>query len=105
MRVLMIILVLIIVMAVPVAAMDFTAPAAPEQALKYLPDETADFGDGLRFVIKSALETVQPSITEALGVCISLITAGSPMPFSSLIHAPNRACLALTLPFLKSSRA
>ena len=75
MRVLMIILVLIIVMAVPVAAMDFTAPAAPEQAQKYLPDETANFGDGLRFVIKSALETVQPSITEALGVCISLVAA------------------------------
>ena len=75
MRVLMIILALILVMAIPVAAMDFKAPAAPEPAQKYLPDETADFGDGLRFVIKSALETVQPSMTEALGVCLSLVAA------------------------------
>ena len=85
MRVLMIILVLIIVMAVPVAAMDFTAPAAPEQAQKYLPDETADFGDGLPFVIKSALETVQPSMTEALGVCLSLVAAALLVGFLSEI--------------------
>ena len=75
MRILAIILSLAWVLTVPVSAMDFTAPAAPEQAQKYLPDETEDFGEGLRFVIKSALETVQPSIMEALGVCVSLVIA------------------------------
>ena len=75
MRILMIIVALFLVLAVPVSAMDFTAPSAPEQAEKYLPNETENFGDGLRFVIKSALTTVQPSITQALEICVSLVAA------------------------------
>lgn len=75
MRILMIIVALFLVLAVPVSAMDFTAPSPPEQAEKYLPNEIENFGDGLRFVIKSALTTVQPSITQALEICVSLVVA------------------------------
>lgn len=67
------ILIMVFLLAVPVSAMDFVAPEAPEDARKIMPTETEDFGDGLRYVITSALDTIQPSITEALRVCISLI--------------------------------
>lgn len=75
MRKLVMLLSLIAVLSVPAAAMDFTAPSAPEQAQKYMPDETEDFGDGLRFVIKSALKTLRPSVLEASRICISLLSA------------------------------
>jgi len=75
MRILAIILLVLLILAVPAAAMDFMAPSAPEEAQRYLPDETENFGDGLRFVIKSAIQTIRPGIAEASGVCISLIAA------------------------------
>lgn len=73
MRVLMILVSLILLVAVPAAAMDMTAPPAPEQAQKYLPDEMESFSDGLRFVIKNAISKVQPSIAEGLEICVSLV--------------------------------
>lgn len=61
------------VLIVPVNAMDFTAPTAPESALEYLPSENEDFGDGLRFVIISAISSLNPDIKEAAAVCATLI--------------------------------
>lgn len=75
MRKLMILLSVILLLAVPVGAMDFTAPDAPQSAQKYMPDSTDNFADSLLFVIRSAMKTVQPSLVEASTVCISLIAA------------------------------
>ena len=70
-----IILILIVVsmLIVPVSAMEFEAPEAPESVQKIIPEDPENFGDGLRYVIVSGLNTIQPSIVEALRVCISLI--------------------------------
>lgn len=75
MRKLAMILAVIFLLAVPAAAQDFTAPDAPRSAQKYMPDETESFTEGLLYVIRTALKTVQPSLVEASGVCISLIAA------------------------------
>lgn len=63
------------VLAVPVGAMDFSAPTAPDAALEYLSEQTEDFGDGLRFILKSAITAVHPEVAEAAAVCLSLIVA------------------------------
>ena len=73
-----IILTVILLMAVPAHGMEFTAPDAPKEALEYLPEDTQNFGEGLWFVIKSAVRTVKPELAEASGVCVALI-AGSLM--------------------------
>ena len=75
MRKLILLFILTFLIAVPVEAMDFQAPSAPESAMKYMPIETESFGDGLKFVIKSAMTVIQPGMLEAAGVCLSLIAA------------------------------
>ena len=75
MKRIMMVLSLIFLLAVPAQGMEFTAPAAPDEALEYLPENTEDFGEGLWFVIKSAISAVRPEIAEAAGVCISLVAA------------------------------
>lgn len=65
---------LILVLATPVSAMDFTAPTAPDSAQEYMPAEIESFGEGLWHVIKMAIADLQPHITEAAGVCVSLIS-------------------------------
>ena len=93
------------ILAVPVCAMDFTAPPAPDAALEYFPDQTEDFGDGLRFVIKSAISAVHPEITEAAAVCMTLIAAVLMVSIvaniseqtKNAIHLTGTAVLAVTL--------
>lgn len=41
----------------------------------YMPEDTESFGDGLWYIIRTALFKLQPSITEACGTCASLIAA------------------------------
>lgn len=57
----------------PVSAMDFTAPSAPPDVEKYMPDDSATFSDGLWYVIKSVFLNARPDIKEAAGTCLSLI--------------------------------
>lgn len=75
MKRLAIVFLVLFAMAIPAGAMEFHAPTAPEQAQKYMPDETENFGQGLLFVIKSAMRVVQPGLMEAADVCLSLIAA------------------------------
>jgi len=73
------ILIFLIVMSllvVPVSAMDFTAPDAPEAAQEYMPDETENFGEGVKYILRSALELVEPSFFEALRTCVSVLVCG-----------------------------
>lgn len=73
MRKLVIIFMAIFCIAFPVEGMEFTAPSAPDSAEAYMPEETTSFGEDLWYIIKTALSKFQPDLTEALGVCISLI--------------------------------
>ena len=51
----------------------FTAPTAPITAEKYLPSQVESFGDGLWYVIKQAVSQLSPELTQAAGVCLSLL--------------------------------
>ena len=65
--------VLLFLTIIPVSAAEFTAPSAPETAQEYMPDTIETFGEGLWYVIKTAISKLQPSIVEATGICISMI--------------------------------
>lgn len=73
MRRFLLLVVLLMLLSVPVSAMEFTAPEAPDSAQEYMPENTESFGEGLWYVIKSAVSKLRPSIAEAAGICLSLI--------------------------------
>lgn len=73
MRIVISLFIILTLLILPVSAMEFTAPAAPNAAEEYLPADVESFGEGLWYVIKSAISDLQPSIAEASGICLSLI--------------------------------
>lgn len=73
MRKFILLLLIIGCLSTTVCAMEFTPPQVPDSAETYMPEDTQSFGEGLWYVIKSAISQLQPSLTEAAGVCFSLI--------------------------------
>lgn len=72
MKRLLMLLILIMVLSVPVSAMEFTAPSAPSDAQELMPAETESFAQGLWTVIKSAVVKFAPDLTAAAGSCLGL---------------------------------
>ena len=60
----------VLLLTIPVSAMDYTAPEAPEEAQQLMPREVTSFGQDLLTVISSAMSVVQPALFEALSVCV-----------------------------------
>lgn len=73
MRKAIILLLLLSVTVMPVSAMEFTAPEAPESAQELMPVQTESFGEGLWKVVTSALKQLRPELMEAGSVCLSLV--------------------------------
>ena len=86
---------MVLLLAVPASAMDFTAPEAPENVQKIMPDNTENFGDGLRYIIESALDTIQPSICEAIRVCVSLLAVSILSGLLSEVACKTKAAIQL----------
>ncbi len=66
---------LLLALAMPVSAMEFTAPEAPDSAQALMPAETESFGEGLWQVIKAAVAALQPDVAEAAGICLAVVGA------------------------------
>lgn len=73
MRKLLILLLVGGMLVMPVSAVEFTAPPAPDSAQDLMPAQTETFGEGLWKVFKSAVAAIQPDIAQAAGICLSLI--------------------------------
>lgn len=71
----MILILLLSVMALPVSAMEFNAPSAPEAARPYMPDENETFAQGLWYIIKTSLSALRPEVAKGLSTCLALIAA------------------------------
>ena len=107
MKKLILILILLASMAAPVQALDLTAPTAPDEAQELMPVETESFGEGLWYVFKSAMQTLQPEITKGCGICLGVIAAvmltsllssfpGVSKNVTDLAGAVSVACLLLS---------
>lgn len=68
-----ILIVTLIVIAIPVRALDISAPDAPESADPYLPRESTTFWEDLLYIFQKALSSLNPSIAQAVRLCISTI--------------------------------
>lgn len=75
MKKIILIVLLIFSMSMPVYAADLTAPTAPDSAQELMPPDTQSFGEGLLYVLKSAVQTLQPEIAAGCGICMSVIAA------------------------------
>lgn len=73
MKKLIFVVILLFSMTVSVQALDLTAPLVPEDAQELMPVETNSFGDDLWYIIKSALDTLQPQIAQGCGICLAVI--------------------------------
>ena len=62
-------------LAMSVSAMEFTAPEVPDGVQEYFPEEQETFGQGLWYIIKTALYKIRPALFEASGICICVIAA------------------------------
>lgn len=62
-------------LAMPVSAIDITAPEVPESGREFMPSSRESFGDGLLEVLRDALAYFQPDLKDAAGVCCGVIAA------------------------------
>lgn len=73
MRKLLIFVVLLICIALPVTAQDYTAPTVPDSAQDLMPVHKETFWEGVLEIFGNALTDLQPKFITACGVCVSLI--------------------------------
>jgi stage III sporulation protein AE len=72
-RKLLICIIILAIIVVPVMAEDITAPPAPEEAEKYMPDEPQSFSEGLVYIIKMAISDIEPELASAGSLCATVI--------------------------------
>ena len=75
MRRVLIFVFLVILLSLPVRAMDISAPEPPAVAAELLPKEADSFAEGLWNVLSSGLKLAAPSLTEAAGCCLRVLGA------------------------------
>lgn len=64
---------LVFLLAVPVSAVEITAPEVPQSGAEVMPGDTGNFGEGLWSMVKAALGDLRPDLAEASGVCLGTI--------------------------------
>lgn len=73
MRIVLPLIAVFLCVCLPCSAAEFTAPAAPDAAQRYMPDETETFSEGLLYIIRTALKEINPSLHEAVEVCTCIV--------------------------------
>ena len=69
----LLLIMILLILVLPVHAADLEPPEVPESAQPYMPEETENFGEGLWYVIRSALRELEPQFVKAAKVCLSVI--------------------------------
>ena len=75
MRRVLIFAVLVILLSLPVRAMEFEAPPPPDSAAELLPKEADSFGEGLWNVLREGAVYLAPSMREAVRCCLQVFAA------------------------------
>ena len=66
---------LVILLSLPVRAMEFSAPPPPDSAAELMPKTADSFGEGLWNVVSAGLKLVSPSMSEAAQCCLRVLGA------------------------------
>ena len=75
MKYLFTIIIILLLFATPVSAVDFQAPTVPNSGEAYMPDDTQSFSAGLWSIVKEGISHIKPSIYDATGICLSIIAS------------------------------
>ena len=73
MKKLILLYLLISMVCIPVSAMEFSPPSAPDTAERYMPESSSSFVKDLWYIIKSAIAEFNPHIANAASVCVTII--------------------------------
>lgn len=99
MRKLIILFLLVISVSVPVNAMEFTAPTAPEDVQQIMPDESKSFSEDLWYIIKNALGKSELDFKDAINACISLIAVMMLVSMMQTFNGPAKRTVDLACVF------
>ena len=91
----LIILLLFLFIAQPVSAMEFTAPAAPESAQEYMPEDQETFAEGLLYILKTAILKLKPELADAIYVCVSVVATVLIISIISALSQNYDGCIRL----------
>lgn len=72
----LLILILLVGLAQPTFAAEIEPPQVTGEAANLLPGEMPSFGEGLWYVVKSAVKVLRPDLAEAFAVCLSVVAIG-----------------------------
>lgn len=75
MRKLILCVVLLFALAMPVSALEITAPEVPESGEELMPQKAQTFGEGLWEIIQDVLPLIRPDLAEASRVSLAVIAA------------------------------
>lgn len=70
---LFVIFVLLMGLVFPVSAESITAPPVTGEAASLMPQEMPDFGEGLWYILKSAVQTLRPDFVLSCRLCLSVV--------------------------------
>ena len=66
---------IVLLIAVPVNAEEWTIPEVPSSSREWMPETTETFTDGLWELLCGILPKIQPAMTEAVRTCLSIVGA------------------------------
>ncbi len=69
------VIIIVLLLATPVYAVDFQAPEVPISGEEYMPKDTQSFGAGLWSIMKEGISHIKPSIFDAAGICLTIISS------------------------------
>lgn len=67
------IIALILGMTAPVYAIDFEAPAVSGEAEQLMPSDIPSFGEGLIYILKTAIKELQPEFVDSCRICLCVV--------------------------------
>lgn len=73
MKIFISLILVLFILPVTVFASELTPPPVPEIGEKYIQKDSETFGEGLLYLLKTALEDLSPSFTEASRTCLSVV--------------------------------
>lgn len=86
MRRLLIAVLVMISLAVPVSAAEWTAPPVPDSSAEWMPDKPDTFTEGLLEIMSQVLPKIQPSLSEGLGTCVRIVAVVLLISMVSNLH-------------------
>lgn len=73
MRRILLLMCLLSLFVLPVSAMEFAPPDAPDSADEYMPQDSISFGEDLAYIFSKAISKLRPELADAAHTCLSVL--------------------------------